>query len=101
MGANEESGRCAPVEAEGWRGCRYGAGCTQSVEASPARHADDRPRAALRSRLREDLAALLRTPRAVRGRFRPSVVQADPPRYGSPVTLSRSADSSRAATVAG
>ena len=48
MGADQEPGRRASVEAEEWRGRRHGAGCARPVEASRALDADHRPRAALR-----------------------------------------------------
>ena len=53
--------------------------------------ADDRPLAAVRPGLRADLAALPRAPGRVRGRVRPGLVQADPPRHGA----DRSATSAR------
>ena len=53
------------------------------VEASRAGDADDRPLAALRPGLREDLAPLLREPAGVRRRVRQGVVQADAPRHGA------------------
>ena len=40
MGADQEPGRCASVETEGWRRRRYGAGCARPVKASRASHAD-------------------------------------------------------------
>ena len=53
-------------------------------------HHDHRgPLAALRPDLRADRAALPREPGGVRGRLRPGVVQADPPRHGPPLALSR------------
>ena len=58
VGADQEPGRRAPVEAEGRRGRRHGARRARPVEAPRADHADHRPRAALRPGLREDLAAL-------------------------------------------
>ena len=82
MGADEEPGRRAPVDAEGWRRRRHRAGRARSVEASRADDADHRPRAALRPGLREDLAALLRESGSVRRRVCPRLVQADAPRHG-------------------
>ena len=74
MGADEEPGRCASVDAEGWRGRRIGAACPRPVEAHRTFHADHGPLAALRPGLREDLAALpsririsSRTPSPARG----------------------------------
>ena len=101
MGADEEPGRCAPVEAEGRRGRGYCAGCPRPVEASRAGHADHRPRVAVRPCLRKDFAALPRESGSVRGRIRPGVVQADAPRYGPAVALSWPARSQGAAAVAG
>ena len=54
MGADEEPGRRAAVEAEGWRRRRNGAGCPRPVEASRAVHADHRPVLEVRPGLRED-----------------------------------------------
>ena len=70
-------------------------------KTSRAGHADDRPRAAVRPGLREDLAALLRAPGGVRRRLRQGVVQADAPRHGATVALPRPAGAGRAADVAG
>ena len=63
MGADQEPGRRASVDAEEWRRRRHGAGCARPVEASRAVHADHRPRLAVRPGLRKDLAALLRASR--------------------------------------
>ena len=52
------------------------------VEEAPTDHAHDRPRAALRPGVREDLAPLPRAPRAARRRVRPRLVQAAAPRHG-------------------
>ena len=83
VGADEESGRCEAVEAEERRWRRHDSGRARSVEASRADDADHGPRAAVRSGLREDLAALPREPAGVRGRLREGVVQADAPRHGA------------------
>src|SRR5208283_3948244 len=83
MGADEEPGRCASVDSEGWRGRQNGAACPRLVEAYRAFHADHGPLAALRHGLRKDLDALLRESGSVSGRLRPCVVQADAPRHGS------------------
>src|SRR6202011_3727880 len=88
MGADEEPGRCAPVEAEGWRGRMFCAGCPRPLEESLAGHADHRPRVAVRPCLRKNFEALLRESGSVGGRIRPGVVQAGTPRYGPPVALS-------------
>ena len=59
------------------------------VDAPPADDADDRPLAPVRPDLRADLAAVHGGPRRVRGRLRPRVVQADPPRHGPGRALPR------------
>ena len=83
VGADQEPGRRAPVEAEARHGRGHDPGRPRSVEASRADDADHRPRAAVRPGLREDLAALPREPGGVRGRLRQGVVQADAPRHGA------------------
>ena len=91
VGADQEPGRCASVDGRRmWRRRRHGAGCARPVEAARASH-DDHGDLALRfDPIYEKIAqALLREPGAVRGRLRPGVVQADPPRHGSPLALSR------------
>ena len=60
MGADQEPGRRQAVEGEG--GGRHHPGRLRQVEEACADHADDRPVAAVRPGLREDLAALLRAP---------------------------------------
>ena len=102
VGADEEPRRCAPVEAEGRR--RAPAPCPtphDAVEAPRPDDADDGPRAAVRPGLRADLAALPREPGRVRGRLRPGVVQADPPRHGPDRALPRPGGPDRDAAVAG
>ena len=60
------------------------------VEARARRDdAHDRPLAPVRPDLRADLAAFQGGPGGVRGRLRPRVVQADPPRHGSDRALPR------------
>ena len=66
-----------------------------------AHHADDRSGAPDGSRLREDLAALLRASGSVRGRVRPGLVQAHPSRHGAEDSLSRPARSEGDADLAG
>ena len=61
MGADEEPGRCAAVEGE--RCAAQHPGRLRQVEEARADDADDRPLAALRPGLREDLAALPRRTR--------------------------------------
>ena len=57
-------------------------GCACAGQVAQAHHADHRPDAALRPRVRQDLQALLREPAGLRRRLRPRLVQADPPRHG-------------------
>ena len=54
--------------------------CARLHQANCALHADHRPRLAVRSRVRENLAALDGKPESARRRFRPGVVQANTPR---------------------
>ena len=63
--------------------------------------ADDRPLAALRSGLREDLAPLPREPGPVRRRLRPRLVQAHPSRHGPDRALPRPAGAEGDADLAG
>ena len=69
-------------------------------DAARADDGDDRPRAAHRPGVPEDLRALPRQPRPARRRLRPGLVQAAPPRHGSGVALPRPVGA-RAAAVAG
>ena len=101
MGADQEPGRRAPVAAEERRRCRHRTGRPRRLEATRAEHADHRPVAAIRSGLREDLAALPRESGPVRGRVRPRLVQADAPRHGSALALSRPGSAGRRADLAG
>ena len=101
MGADEEPGRRAPVEAEEWRGRRHGAGCPRQVEAHRAVHADHGPLPAVRPGLREDLAALPGESGPVRGRVRPGLVQADAPGHGAARALPRPGGAGRRAHLAG
>ena len=101
MGADQEPGRCPSVEAEERRRCGHRPSRPRSVEAHCAVDADHRPRPAIRSRLREDLAAIPRESRPVGGRVRPGVVQADPPRHGPKSPISRPRGSGRGAHLAG
>ncbi len=93
MGTDQESGRCASVDAEKWRRQRHGAGCARSLKASLALHADHGPLLAARSGLRKDFTALLRASGPVRRRVCAGVVQADPPRHGADRALPRPAGS--------
>ena len=99
MGADQEPGRRQAVEGE--RGCRHHPGCLRQVEEACADHADDRPVAAVRPGLREDLAALLRAPGAVRRRVCPCLVQAHAPRHGPDPALPRPAGAEGDADLAG
>ena len=87
--------------AEEWRRRRYGAVCARPVKASRAIHADHRPLLAVRPCLRKDFKALLRESGSVRRRLRPGVVQADAPRHGSALALSRPGGSRGGAALAG
>ena len=89
VGADDESGWREAVEAEERRRRRHGPERPRRVEEDRAGNADDRPRAAVRSGLREDLAAFPREPAGVRGRLREGVVQADAPRHGPHLALPR------------
>ena len=102
VGADQEPGRRAPVG--GRRTAPGRAPCPTPHDPSKRRaadDADDRPRAALRPGLRADLAALPRAPRRVRGRVRPGLVQADPPRHGPGRSATSARRSRRDAALAG
>ena len=96
----------SPAGAHQWTP-KNGAGAGAIPDAhdpSKRRRADDAdhgPLPAVRSCVREDLAALLRASGSVRGRLRPGVVQADPPRHGPACALPRPGGSSRRAPLAG
>ena len=62
---------------------------------------DDRHRAEGGSDLRADRQALPREPGRLRGRLRPRLVQADPPRHGADLALPRPGGPGRGAAVAG
>ena len=91
----------APVAAEGRRRRGHRPGRPRLVRAPRPDDADDRPRAAVRPDLRADLAALPREPGRVRGRLRPRLVQADPPRHGPDRALPRPGGPGRDADLAG
>ena len=84
----------SPAGAQQWKP-KNGAGAGtvphahDSIEANRALHADHRPRPAVRSRVRKNLAALHGKPESARRRVRPGVVQADAPRHGPARALSR------------
>ena len=99
MGADQEPGRCMAVAGERRRA--FDSGPLRRVEEACADHADDRPVAALRPDLREDLAAVPRASRTVRGRLRPRLVQAHPSRHGSGRALPRPACAEGDADLAG
>ena len=63
-------------------------------------HADHGPCLEVRPCLRKDLQALLREPGPVRRRVRPGVVQADAPRHGPALALSRPGGPGRRADLA-
>ena len=97
----DESGWREAVEAEERRRCGHRPARPRPVEEDRAGDADDGPRAAVRSGLREDLAPLPREPAGVRRRLREGVVQADAPRHGAHHALPRPGGSQGAAAVAG
>ncbi len=99
MGADK-----SPAGAKQWQAKGRGSldpGRLRPLEEACADHADDRPVAALRSGLREDLAALLRTSGPVRRRVRAGLVQAHAPRHGPGRALSRPAGAEGNADLAG
>ena len=87
VGADQEPRRRVAVEGEGRRGREHRArpGVRRAHPLSDDAH--DRPRAAVRPGVREDLAALLRTPGAARRGVRQGLVQAAPPRHGARLAL--------------
>src|SRR5215207_9599355 len=99
MGADQEPGRRQAVEGEG-RGSNH-PGRLRHVEEACANHADHRPVVALRSGLREDLAALPRASGPVRRCVRTRLVQAHAPRHGPDRALPRSAGAEGNADLAG
>ena len=101
LGADREPGRREAVDAEERRRRRHRSARPRPVEEDRAGHADHRPRAAVRSGLREDRAPLPREPAGVRRRVREGVVQADAPRHGSHHALSRPRGPQGTADLAG
>ena len=101
LGADREPGWRQAVDAEERRRRRHRAARPRPVEEDRAGHADHRPRAAVRSGLREDLAPLLREPAGVRRRVRQGVVQADAPRHGADHAIPRARGAQGAADLAG
>ena len=99
VGALAEPGRREPVGRQGRRGDHPGA--RRGRRQATAHDADDRPGAAGRPGLREDLAPLPREPGRVRRRVRPRVVQADPPRHGPRRALPRPRGAAGGAALAG
>ena len=94
----------SPAGAKQWEAKNAEPSIPDAFDPSKKHAADDAdlgPRAALRSGLREDLAALLREPRPVRRRLRPRLVQAHPPRHGADRALSRQAGAEGKADLAG
>ena len=100
VGADGEPRRREAVEAEEPRGAGHRAGCARHVEAARADDVDDGPLAEGGSDLRADREALPREPGPARRRVRPGLVQAAPPRHGSPRALPRALGPG-AAAVAG
>ena len=101
LGADQISGRSAPVATQARGRSRQRSGPVAGLAASRPDHADQRHRPARRSRIRKDLTPLLRGPRRVRRRLRARLVQADPPRHGPGQPLSRSGGSRRVPDLAG
>ncbi len=101
MGADPEPGRRLPVAAEGRRRGGYRPRRPRPRQAPRPDDADDRPLAPVRPDLRADLAAFHGGPGGVRGRLRPRVVQADPPRHGPGRALPRPRGPVRDADLAG
>ena len=84
----------SPAGAKQWKAkgaASHDPGRLRRLEEARAVHADHGPVAAVRSGLREDLAALLRASGPVRGRIRPRLVQTYAPRHGPDRALSRPA----------
>ena len=77
------------------------AGRARSFQEARPHHAHDGPLIEDRPGLRADLEALPREPQRLRGRLRQGVVQADPPRHGSPQPVRRAAGPRGGAAVAG
>ena len=93
----------SPAGANQWvakDAARDGPGRPRPGEEAPADDAHDRPGAARRPGVREDLAALPGEPRRVRAGVRQGLVQAAAPRHGSGLALPRPVGP-RAAAVAG
>ena len=76
------------------------AGRPRSVQAGYNHHDDGRHGHAHGPDLRTIAASLSQEPRGVRRRLRPGMVQADPPRHGSPLALSRPGGPCRRADLA-
>ena len=100
VGAHAQPGRRPPVAPDQRRRRRHGAAGALE-RPSRAAHADERPGAAHRSRVRRHLAPLQGRPRGVRRRVRPRLVQADAPRHGSDRPLPRTRGAGRGAALAG
>ena len=86
-----EPRRRVAVDPEGRRRGRHRARRPRPVDDARPDDADDGPLAAVRPGLRADLAALPGAPGPARGRVRPGLVQADPPRHGPDPALPRTA----------
>jgi len=95
----------SPAGAHQWRPKEgKGAGTVPDAHDSSKKtrtvHAHLRPGAALRPDLRTDRPALQGQPRAVGGRLRPCLVQADPPRHGPAGALPGAGNAQRRTAVA-
>ena len=96
----------SPAGAHQWRpkdgaGAGTVPGPQDASDRRAADDADDRPLAPVRPDLRADLAAFHGGPGRVRGRLRPRLVQADPPRHGPGRALPRPGGPVRDADLAG
>src|SRR5271156_248584 len=100
MGADEESGWRASVDAEEWRRQGHGAGCARFIEEARAIDADHGPRLAVRSGLRKNLAAVLQKSGSARRCVCQGVVQANAPRHGTCLPLPWAAGAEGAPVVA-
>ena len=101
MGADQEPGRRATSGQPKDGAARSVPDAHDKSKKHRADDADDRPRAALRPGLREDLAALPRASGSVRRRLRPRLVQAHAPRHGPDRALPRPAGAEGDADLAG
>ncbi len=101
LGADEEPGRRAPMDAEEREAGTPDSRCARSDEEEPADDDHGRPRDALRPGVREDLAPLSPGPGVVRRRVRPRLVQAHASRHGAARPLPRPRGPGGSADLAG